>query len=52
MSEGLACHPAALKPGVLRIEELMLIKRSPIPSLMLARYDVRMYHVANLSRND
>jgi hypothetical protein len=37
ISAGPADHPAALKPGVLRIEELMFIKRSPMPSLMFAR---------------
>ena len=36
-SAALVDHPAARKPGLLRTDELILISRSPIPSLMLAK---------------
>jgi hypothetical protein len=44
-----ADQPAARKPGVLRIELLTLIKRSPMPSLMVERYEERSCQMAKLS---
>lgn len=52
ISDALADHPAARKAGLLRTEELTLIKRSPMPSFMLDRYDVRRYQIAKLDRHN
>ena len=43
-------HPAARKPGVFKIELLMLMRRSPMPSLIFARYEVLRYQIAKLTR--
>lgn len=42
-------QPAARKPGVLRMELLTLMRRSPIPSLIVDRYDVRSRQIAKLN---
>ena len=41
-------HPAARKPGVLRTELFMLMRRSPIPSLIVERYEVRSCQIVKL----
>lgn len=41
-------QPAARKPGVLRTELLTLMRRSPIPSLIVERYDVRNCQIVKL----
>jgi hypothetical protein len=37
MCDGLVRQPAALKPGVFRKASLMVMRRSPTPSLMVFR---------------
>lgn len=41
-------QPAARKPGVLSTELFTLIRRSPIPSLMTERYEVRSCQIVKL----
>jgi hypothetical protein len=48
ISDALADQPAARKAGLLRTDELTLIKRSPMPSLILVRYEVRRNQIAKL----
>jgi hypothetical protein len=43
MSEAFGCHPEARNEGLLSTEALTLISRSPTPSLMLERYEVRSW---------
>lgn len=42
-------HPAARKPGVLRTELFTLISRSPTPSLIVDRYEVRNCQMVKLT---
>lgn len=48
MSATLADHPAARKLGSLRTLESTFMRRSPIPSLILVKYDVRSCHIRKL----
>lgn len=41
-------QPAARKPGVFRTESLTLISRSPIPSLIVERYEERNCQIVKL----
>jgi len=41
-------QPAARKPGVLRTELFILMRRSPIPSLIVDRYEVRSCQIVKL----
>lgn len=41
-------HPAARKPGRFRTELLTLISRSPMPSLIVERYDERNCQIVKL----
>jgi hypothetical protein len=41
-------QPAARKPGVFSIELLTFMRRSPIPSLIEERYDVRSCQIVKL----
>lgn len=43
-------QPAARKPGVFSIELLTLMRRSPMPSLMVERYDVRSCQIVKLEQ--
>lgn len=42
-------QPAARKPDVLRTELLTLIRRSPMPSLIVDRYEVRSCQIVKLN---
>ena len=48
LGSAVADHPAERKQGELRIEELTLMSRSPTPSLIVARYEVRSCQMVNL----
>lgn len=52
ISDALADQPAARKAGLFRTDELTLIRRSPMPSLMLDRYEVRRYQIAKLIQHN
>lgn len=41
-------QPAARNPGVLRTESLTVIKRSPIPSLIVDKYEDRSCQIVKL----
>jgi hypothetical protein len=41
-------QPAARKPGVFRTESLTVMSRSPIPSLIVERYEERNCQIAKL----